>query len=104
MKALFERAREAKQGGKKAGKTAGKTAHDADACAACGKAGDELKMCTACKMVKYCNGIARKLIGQCTRQNVRGKRPNCSMRNSAKKSLKCAEAKALPKCRSTVKD
>ena len=58
VKALFERAREAKQGGKKAGKTAGKTAHDA--CAACGKAGDELKMCTACKMVKYCNRDCQK--------------------------------------------
>lgn len=24
-------------------------------CAACGKAGDNLKICTACKLVKYCN-------------------------------------------------
>ena len=100
VKALFERAREAKQGGKKAGKTAGKTAHDA--CAACGKAGDELKMCTACKMVKYCNRDCQKTLGRCTRQNVRGERPNCSTRNSAKeakKSLKCAEALPISRLR-----
>ena len=26
-----------------------------DICAACGKEGDSLKACTACKLVKYCN-------------------------------------------------
>ena len=29
-------------------------------CAACGKGGDGLKTCTACKMVKYCNATCQK--------------------------------------------
>ena len=29
-------------------------------CAACGKGGDGLKACTACKLVKYCNASCQR--------------------------------------------
>src|SRR5210317_981070 len=29
-------------------------------CAACGKAGDDLKTCNGCKLVKYCNAACKK--------------------------------------------
>ena len=36
------------------------TAVDMLNCAACGRGGDGLKTCTACKMVKYCNATCQK--------------------------------------------
>ena len=30
-------------------------------CAACGKGGDDLKGCTACKLVKYCNASCQRV-------------------------------------------
>ena len=35
-------------------------ADDMSNCAACGKGGDDLKTCNACKMVKYCNATCQK--------------------------------------------
>lgn len=35
-------------------------AHHASQCAACGKDGDGLKACTACKLVRYCNVACQK--------------------------------------------
>ena len=36
------------------------TAKEMTQCAACGKDGDGLKTCTACKLVKYCNATCQK--------------------------------------------
>ena len=49
VKALFQRAREAKRQGGKVPSTV-----SSDECAACGKGGDGLKRCTGCYQVRYC--------------------------------------------------
>ena len=61
----------------------------AEKCAACGKGGDGLKTCNACKLVKYCNARpAKKRTDHGTKKSVRNELPSFMMKLCSNSLLK----------------